>query len=404
MKDPYALIRELIFRYKGKPKEEITKAVLKAFKEEYGIYLPDLNVPYEELVHYIREGKEDEAYNWFEQYLYMYLLERLEVEQRMEEEKAREIGEKILNFLRQKRIRLFGEVDPEKAITKLIEDYDKLSRRYRELQKELARLKKKYAEAESKFEKTKSPFDLRTYLETAKAVEEQTKKLKEELERLKKENEELKRKIAELSKITPEAKEIKLPEIKNIEEDIRRKEEEIKKEASLYERIKELIPTMGTERLKEWYEKIEDYFPGYSLEEYEKTRELIREELKRRGVHVPPKRTFPRIEEIEETPQEEKEEMPRPITPIDKKTVKVYLYGLTRNPNPELVKIFIMLDRDLNLGITHYKDFENIDDLIRRARATLALLAKVNPGAYELLKEKYKGLLPPDIFREIFFE
>jgi len=403
MKDPYALIRELIFLYKGKPKDVVIDAVLKAFKDAYKIYLPDFGVPYEELAHYIQRGSEDEAYAWIDQYLADYLLRELEYEQRMEEEKAREIGEKILRFLREKRIKTFGAEDPEKVVLKIIEDYDRLSKKYKELQRELAKLKKKYAEAESRFEKTKSPTDLKTYLETAKAIEEQTKKLKEELERLKKENEELKRKLAELSRITPEVIEIKLPDIDIIEEDIRRKEEEIRRETSLYERLKEIIPTTSTERLKEWYEKIEDYFPGYSLEEYEKTRRLIREELKRRGVHVPPKRTFPRLEEIEETPPPE-EEVPRPIAPIDKKTLKAYIYGIARNPNPELVKIFIMLDRDLNLGITHYKDFENINDLIRRAKASAALLARVNPSLYELLKEKYRELLPPDIFREIFFE
>jgi len=286
MKDPYALIRELIFLYKGKPKDVVIDAVLKAFKDAYKIYLPDFGVPYEELAYYIQRGSEDEAYEWIDQYLADYLLRELEYEQRMEEEKARDIGEKILNFLRQKRIKTFGVEDPEKVILKIIEDYDKLSKKYRELQQELTRLKKKYAEAESKFEKTKSPTDLKSYLETAKAVEEQTKKLREELERLKKENEELRRKLLELSRVVPEVREIKPLEIERVETEIRRKEEEIKREISLYERLKETIPTTSTQLLIKLYQNLEKMYPGYSPEEYRKARELIEKELEFRGVKI----------------------------------------------------------------------------------------------------------------------
>jgi len=296
MKDPYALIRELIFKYKGRPKSEVEKAVLDAFREAYGIYLPDLGVPYEELVHYIQIGSEDEACDWLESYLYDYLLREYESELKAEEEFARVLGEKLLEYLKSKGKKLLTpNIDPSEYIHKLLEDYSKLQSKYKELQKELAKLKKQSAKAELSYEKGKT--SLTKYLEIARATEEATKKLKEELERLKKENEQLREKIKLLERVakTPELIELKkvledLPkEAERISKEVKQLEEEEKKEISLYERLKEHISReRNTANLVDMYYNVEKYYPGYSPEEYEAIRRLILSELKRRNWYFCP--------------------------------------------------------------------------------------------------------------------
>ena len=451
MRDPYALIRELIFKYKGRPKEEVERAVLEAFKEAYGLYLPDLGVPYEELVHYIREGKEDEAYDWLEAYLYDYLLRRYEEELRAEEEKARAIGEKLLEALRRKRVRLLASPEEiEEYVLKILEDYANLQKKYKELQRKLASLKKKSASAEMEYEKGKRP--LTYYLEIAQEVQKSTEKLREELDRLRKENEELKRLIEELKRQapTPEASELAKTVEKLAEEqrktleDIRKLSEEVRRESEAYKSFEKMLPTISTDRLLELWERYEEEAKLRGIEP-EKFKSLIERELKKRRWYFCPVHNVPLFEKtiagvlyficpvggelwrlrdhklVPVTPTElarlRKALTPPapptpPTPPPEEVTVEKpvrfeplhYKYAKAMAP-PEmkdLVDVFAMLSIDLEFGITRPEDFLDIDEMVKKARASAYYLYKTEPEEYERLKEKYKNALPPDLFKRIF--
>ena len=103
---------------------------------------------------------------------------------------------------------------------------------------------------------------------------------------------------------------------------------------------------------------------------------------------------------------------PAPPTPPERVTVEKpvrfeplhYKYAKAMAPPEmkELVDVFAMLSIDLEFGITRPEDFLNIPEIVKRARASAYYLYQTEPEEYERLKEKYKNVLPPDLFKQIF--
>lgn len=286
MRDPYSLIRELIFLYKGKDKKTVEKKVIEAFKENYNINLVDLGIPYEELVYYIVNGKEDEAYEFLEKYLYHYLLEEYERRIRAEDEFQRIIGGKILDYFKKRGIRFVAGEDVIKYIDKLLEENRKLSKKLKELQ-EKSREAEKYAKKVIDIEK----------------IENILKPLKDEIEKLKNIQNELINKINEMlnyAKI-PELNVLKksIEDKKKIIEEIDKKIEKIfgeeSKEYILYKRLKEKILFVYPEELMELYVKIKELYPGFSKEFYTLIKDLIKTRFKELNIPICPVHDSPLV-------------------------------------------------------------------------------------------------------------
>jgi len=390
MKDPYDLIRELIFKCKGKSKKEATRIVLDAFKEAYGLYLPDLMIPYEELVHYVVEGREDEAYDFLEKYLYDYLLRRYEEELRAEEEKAREIGEAILKALREKKIKVLQPEKAEEYVLKILKDYPSLLDKVKKLQRELSRLKKKEAEVNLKYEKGEAT--LEDYLRIAREVERKVKPLEEEIIRLRREKETLLRKLRELERRVPEARKLKkeIEEdkyVEKLEEEAREFEREVKKEVLERELWRKIITT-PTDVLETYARRPEVYLPEFvEVLGKERVLELINKELKKRV-------TVPAV------PKVKVKKLPKVRLPRELYLARIVMEAYAQAPD----RYKPIIELCVTLGVKHPKksQYFDVESLKYELRASAIFLYRINKKRYESIKNMFRGLIPEDLFNFIF--